>query len=177
MTSIYTKLVVALAGALTMVSFTAVADVSCESQNSRISATTPASQFTINDDGTAVHNTTNLMWSRCPVGQNVGPGDRCLGTAELFHWRGALNHVQQSEFAGYDDWRLPNIKELESIIERQCQNPSLNTQVFEVPSHWNYWSATPAQNRALRMNVSDGIPSAGIRTTGTSGIYLVRDIR
>lgn len=166
-----------LMSSMALVSNGAWAGVSCNSLNPRTASTTPASHFSIQDDGTAVHNSTNLMWSRCPVGQSVGPGGICLGAASLYHWQGALNYAQQSEFAGYSDWRLPNIKELESIIERQCFSPAFNTKVFGEPSHWGFWSATPAgSNRSMLLNTHEGHVSTSSRTGATAGIYLVRDV-
>lgn len=60
-----------------------------------------------NGDNTITDNETNLMWSKYDSGQG-------------YTWKDALALVQtynSSSFAGYSDWRLPNTKELQSIVD------------------------------------------------------------
>ena len=50
-------------------------------------------------------------------------------------------------FAGQSDWRLPNIKELASIVERACDSPAINEFVFpSSPGSFPeaiYWTSSP----------------------------------
>ena len=35
------------------------------------------------------------------------------------NWEDALSYAENLELAGYSDWRLPNAKELQSIVEAE----------------------------------------------------------
>lgn len=63
--------------------------------------------FTDNGDGTISDNATGLMWSKADSGEGMT-------------WEEALAWVQQNNsqnYLGYSDWRLPNAKELQSIVD------------------------------------------------------------
>jgi hypothetical protein len=60
--------------------------------------------FTDNGDGTITNNATGLMWMQNDNGKGV-------------LWEEALSYAENLEFAGYTDWRLPDIKELQSIVD------------------------------------------------------------
>ena len=63
--------------------------------------------FHDNGDGTVTDRSTGLMWSKA---------DSAIG----MNWRDALAWVQarnKEKLLGYDDWRLPNAKELQSIVD------------------------------------------------------------
>ena len=110
-----------------------------------IPATTPTADFKFNGDGTVTHTPTELTWQRCLVGQsfddNATPNDptddACTGTPADMTWQAALQHA-----ADQADWRLPNIKELASIIEQQCHSPAINAVVFPDASSSRVWSAS-----------------------------------
>lgn len=122
----------------------AFATVQCyHSQNVAIEETTPIEGFIINGDGTLLHKKTGLMWLRCPIGQK-DENNLCVGALSQFEWIEAVN-LSKNEYLGYMDWRLPNLKELSSIIEAQCIYPSLNFLAFPTDKHWNYWSSTPSK--------------------------------
>ncbi len=65
---------------------------------------TAVNDFVDNSDGTVTDNATGLMWSQADNGEGI-------------LWVDALEYAEESELAGYDDWRLPNIKELQSIVD------------------------------------------------------------
>lgn len=70
--------------------------------------------FTDNDDGTITDNATGLMWTQDDNGEDV-------------LWQNALAWVQQKNnenYLGHNDWRLPNVKELQSIID-YSRSPSI----------------------------------------------------
>ncbi len=60
--------------------------------------------FVDHEDGTISDKATGLMWM-----QN--------DNAEGLNWEDALAYAEAMEFAGYTDWRLPNAKELQSIVD------------------------------------------------------------
>ena len=115
--------------------------------NPNMVETAPASRFTVNANQTVTDQGTGLMWKRCSEGQS---GLDCsIGLASGFGWQEALLLANASTFAGYDDWRLPNIKELLSITEFACFSPPFNLTTFpNTPGDrvglFGFWSSSPA---------------------------------
>jgi hypothetical protein len=107
-----------------------------------VPATTPDSRFSDNGDGTVTDIKTGLVWKRCSEGQ-VWDGTTCAGTESNYTWQTALQAGVASAFAGKSDWRLPNIKELGSIVERQCFDPAINAIVFPNTPSSSFWSGSP----------------------------------
>lgn len=129
---------------------TALAQTLCSNENPSILSTTPGDDFEVHADGAVTHIATGLMWMRCALGQ-TWTGSTCSGEGGEYNWAEvheavvALNAA--GGFAGYDDWRLPNIKELASIVEERCWDPAINETVFpNTPAgDWTSaaWSSTP----------------------------------
>ena len=143
-----------------------------------ITASTPTADFIDNGNGTVTHTKTGLMWKQCTEGLS---GAGCAtGTATLYTWQGALQAAQTLNaaggFAGFTDWRVPNQKELNSIVERQCNAPAINATTFpNTISSW-YWSATPVAGFATgawSVRFNDGSDLA----YGKSTNYYVRLVR
>ncbi len=112
---------------------------------------TPGDSFTVNTDGTVTHNTTGLMWARCASGQTWDESNQsCTGIANQVTWVAALTLANTTTFAGYTDWRLPNIKELSSIVERMCVEPSINLSLFPNTPSENFWTSTTLTNEPTR---------------------------
>ncbi|MCI5116328.1 MAG: DUF1566 domain-containing protein [Candidatus Electrothrix sp. AW2] len=111
--------------------------------NSNIPASTPDSQLIDNGDGTVTDTKTDLMWKQCLEGLS---GD-CFGTADTFTWQQALQQPGKINdtggFAGYTDWRLPNIQELNSLVEEQCYSPAINLTYFPNTPSGAVWSGSP----------------------------------
>ncbi len=61
-------------------------------------------EFVDNGDGTVTDLATGLMWMQDDSGEGMD-------------WYEALEYAEDLEFAGYDDWYLPNAKELQSIVD------------------------------------------------------------
>ncbi len=70
-------------------------------------------KFVDNKDGTINDLATGLQWMQVDSGTfNVGDdGDGNL------NWEQALEWAENLEYAGYSDWRLPDAKELQSIVD------------------------------------------------------------
>jgi len=118
-------------------------DISLQAQtcNPNIAESTPAAEFTVHGDGTATHNRTGLMWKRCAEGQTWSAGS-CAGTAGTTNWVGALLAARNVNFANHTDWRLPNYKDLESIVEDKCYGTSINASIFPNTPATYFWSAS-----------------------------------
>ena len=122
----------------------AVSPALAQTCNDHIPASTPDSRFTDNGDGTVTDNVTGLMWKKCVEG--LSGTDCATGTDEAFTWKEALAQPgvvnNGGGFAGHTDWRLPNIKELVSIVEEKCSYPAINLTIFPNDPGSNVWSGS-----------------------------------
>ncbi|WP_372767205.1 DUF1566 domain-containing protein [Pseudoalteromonas sp.] len=110
---------------------------------STVPETTPTSQFTISNDGTVTDNLTGIMWMRCSIGQSWDANNQtCTGGLEQLTWQQALKMASEYKYAGFDDWQLPNVKELSSIVDRQCVDAAINQTLFPATLAQNYWTST-----------------------------------
>jgi hypothetical protein len=119
------------------------ANVQAQECNANVRATTPTDRFVIDAaKGTVLDKKTGLMWKQCAEGQS---GAKCAtGAAQRYAWSDALTQAANSVYAGYSDWRLPNAKELESLVERKCFDPAINLSVFPDASSDPFWASSPS---------------------------------
>lgn len=113
-----------------------------------IRSTTPTDRFIVRDQGVIVDAKTGLTWTRCAIGQEFNDLTReCQGEAEAFtQWTDAMARVATAnnrKLGGKTRWRAPSIKELGSIIERECYEPSINLELFPGTENVVFWSSTP----------------------------------
>ena len=104
----------------------------------------PVPRFTDHGDGTVTDNMTGLMWTQ--DAQQI-PGTMTWNAALT-----ACNDLVFPEVDGYDDWRMPNVRELHSLIDHGLFDPALpNTagtgkwsegDPFTDMQWSNYWSST-----------------------------------
>ncbi len=142
---------------------------------------TPTSDFTDNGDGTVTHQKTGLTWMRCSLGQ-TWTGTTCSGTAQTYSYYNAIQ--QTANFAGYSDWRLPNIAELQTIVERDNYYPAINTELFPNTPSDVFWSSSPYVGASSAWYVyfgygdvdgssrSDAFPVRLVRASQSLGIGL-----
>ncbi|WP_395046995.1 DUF1566 domain-containing protein [Flavobacterium sp.] len=120
--------------------------------------TTPAvisNHFTDNGNGTITDNLTQLIWQKTP-------------NATAVTWENAITYAEGLSLASANDWRLPNIKELQSLNDESLSNPSVNQTFFGSIGVKNYWSSTTVQNQTLNAwfwNTEFGITTFGLKTT------------
>ena len=88
------------------------------------------SAFTDNGDGTVTDTVTGLTWQQ--------DDDAVVKT-----WEEALSYCEGLELpTGQTDWRLPNIKELRSIVDNTTHSPAINLTYFPSTNFGDYWSST-----------------------------------
>ncbi len=88
--------------------------------------TTPS--LTDNGNGTVMDSGTLLTWQQ--------------GENSAMTWETALSYCEGLSLAGSTDWRLPNHKELLSLVDYSRYNPSINTTFFPNAISSFYWSST-----------------------------------
>ncbi len=107
--------------------------------------TTPDHLFIMNEDGTVKDKKTKLLWMRCALGQIWRDGS-CTSsylTYDFFEARVAVRELnREGGFAGYQEWRLPTVEELSTIVERRCYDPAINLKAFPNAPVTGYWSST-----------------------------------
>lgn len=85
--------------------------------------------FLDNGDGTIKDSRTNLVWQK----QDDGTTRR---------WEDAVTYCEGLSLGGQTDWRLPNIKELKTIVYNTKYNPAIDTTYFPNTHATIYWSST-----------------------------------
>lgn len=106
-------------------------------------------KFNDNGDGTITDSATGLMWQQDDSQKGL-------------NWLQALDYVRQKNsenYLGYSDWRLPNVKELQSIVDYTGSPATTNsvaidplfnsTQITDEggnPDYPFYWSGTTHDN-------------------------------
>ena len=102
-----------------------------------------AGNFSPSSDGAEVTDTrTGLIWRRCPEGMDWQV-DRCSGAPIYFMWYEALQHAQAQSLAAKQLWRVPNIKELASLLDRKQSFLAIDADTFPGATNDQYWSSTP----------------------------------
>ena len=143
--------------------------------------TTPSTQFTVHGDGTVTDSKTGLMWMQCQEG--LSDADCATGLASQYDWSQALQRASdlntQGGFAGFSDWRVPNIAELLTLVEEQCTQPAINVLVFpNTDDSKFFWTASPNLNNtdaSWYVDFKFGI-SGPVTRDGRYPVRLVRSI-
>ncbi|MDH5258689.1 MAG: DUF1566 domain-containing protein [Gammaproteobacteria bacterium] len=132
-------------------------------------------RFTDNRDGTVTDEMTKLIWMRCNIGLTWSQlnqtceyvlDEQLRAVHPNFSWQDALLQAQNANLTSAlfaSDWRLPNIKEIASLSNIACVDPSstandvaIDSSVFPLPAAI-YWSSTPVR---LKIGTSVTTPKA-----------------
>jgi murein DD-endopeptidase MepM/ murein hydrolase activator NlpD len=84
--------------------------------------------FRDNGDGTITDMTTGLMWQQTE--------------SKAMTWERALAYCESLDLGGYRDWRLPNIRELLSLVDDSRRGPTISAIYFPGCRPSVYWSST-----------------------------------
>jgi hypothetical protein len=86
-------------------------------------------RFRDNGDGTLTDESTGLVWEKKTDDGSLHDKDRAFfwepGAGSIWEWLAAVNAEGGPGFAGKADWRVPDRKELESIVDASRFNPAL----------------------------------------------------
>jgi len=118
-------------------------------------------------DGVVTDNKTTLKWQD----DYSDNGDKI----KSLNWTNAIDYCEGLSLNSHNDWRLPNKKELLSIVDYGTFNPAISS-VFKMAIHYNYWSSTTNAsniNNAWGVNFNNGDTNDNIK----SNSYSVRCVR
>ncbi|OAN10957.1 hypothetical protein A3K86_18410 [Photobacterium jeanii] len=151
----------------------------------------PDVRFKDNNDGTVTDLRTDLVWRRCALGQTWNKTNNvCEGKVTGMYWQAALQRAEiinndvsdpLHQLGGRQEWRLPNIKELQSLRESSCVSPAVNKRFF--PLNFDYlslestaWSSTPSysnKGNILTVGMGDGLTTTFDASSTKLGVLLV----
>jgi hypothetical protein len=80
-----------------------------------VAAESSGERFQTDKDGTALDLHLHLRWMRCVVGQ-IWQSGRCMGEPQSFRWDEVELFLEGFAFAGRQEWKLPSLGQLSSII-------------------------------------------------------------
>jgi len=131
-------------------------------------------RFVENQDGTVTDTCTGLMWQRETADTNR---DGMINDGDQLNWCDALAYCADLSLADYGDWRLPNIRELQSIADYGRLDPAVDPIFGRVSSvvSW-YWSSTSYSHSfasAWGVNFDDG----SVLYVDKAGRVYVRAVR
>lgn len=126
------------------------------------------------DSAQVLDRYTGLIWKRCSEGQTWN-GSMCAGTATTHTHEAAMILAGQAS-AG---WRLPNVRELESLQDIGCINPAIDRVAFpNTPYGEPFWTTTPfASYAGYAWEVGFGTGGVGYANRSSANrVRLVRNV-
>ena len=145
----------------------------------------PDSSFTDNSDGTITDSATRLVFTKCSM-DTTGTGtllpfaSNCAGTVgTTIAWLFALQYCENLSLAGHTDWRLPNVRELMTIVKFESSaSPYIDATAFpNTITTTNYWTSTTDVStvaNAWSVNFNNGYFSRVSKASATLATRCVR---
>lgn len=118
-------------------------------------AESPDHRFADYGDGTVYDRTTQLMWMKIDFWQVEG---------KWVNWYTANEYAQKmnnKQFAGYEDWRLPTPKEAQSLYDRRKRNVDKDgdkifiDRLFPKGAGWSTWTKSEKKGKAIVVSYKD----------------------
>jgi hypothetical protein len=129
--------------------------------------------FTNNGDNTVTDNTTSLMWQQTDDTTTYNWFE-ATGTEDTEYNPSVIDVCGSLILGGYNDWRLPERRELESIVHYDRASPAIDTSYFS-GSYLDYWSATESSGgtSAWKVYFENGMVGSFYKINS----YFVRCVR
>jgi hypothetical protein len=154
-------------------------NLSCTAQCKLDTSDCNSTKFVDSGNGTVIDNVTGLTWEKktdsfvlC-----LGGSLQCVDNTYSFTDAQAfvIPKLNQLEYAGFSDWRLPNHQELDSIgVSFLC--PPCIDPIFGPTAANNYWTrqfCSPSGSDAEGINFGNG----GSTCASTATLFAVRAVR
>jgi hypothetical protein len=119
--------------------------------------------FVEGPDGTILDQATGLMWMQVDSAA-------LMGEDGLMDWKAALAWAESLDYAGYDDWRLPNAKELQSIVDYSRSPATTNSPAMDP-----LFQCTPIEDERGQLNFGfywTSTTHLDGAVPGTYGVYI-----
>lgn len=112
------------------------------------------------------------------AGDSSGAAASCTGSA--CYTKALVDAVNAANFCGFSDWRVPNVPELQSIVDYGVQAPALDAGFFpNINTGLYYWTSNTWSNQsgsATEISLNTGSSSLFSKTTGLA-VMLVRGMQ
>jgi hypothetical protein len=120
----------------------------------------PEPRFTDNGNDTVLDNLSGLEWMKHATDENGGYGFASMRWEDAIAACNSLNDAEQKHSNKTDNWRLPNLRELQSLVDYGNIFPALPpNHPFAGAGGYYFWSSTAhatASNLANAVHFGDG---------------------
>lgn len=144
-------------------------------------------RYKVRGDGTIKDQDTGLIWEMKCLNcgglhdvDNTYPWSGDGSTDTIWDWLDDVNAENRIGYAGHKDWRIPNVRELESIVDYGVSLPAIDPIFGPTTSADLYWSSTTfAFNPSFAWAVAFDSGAVGVGGKGGSlaPLRFVRAVR
>lgn len=93
-----------------------------------LTAGAPSGHFTDSGGGVVTDNATGLSWEQ--------------GASGDLTWSDAVDYCENLLLGGHGDWRLPSMKEIQTLVVETQTNPALDTELFSEAAGLRFWTSS-----------------------------------